>query len=1116
MRRLCVTALSLAILLSACAGFAQQAATITVPNLIRYGGTLKDTQGAPLVSTTVGVTFAIYSQQDGGAPIWMETQNVITDAAGNYSALLGSTTASGLPADLFSQQEQRWLGVQVQGQSEQPRVLMVSVPYAFKAHEAETLGGKSVSDFVLANGATPAATCSSGGVGVSLTANAGSTQSAASDVHKGQTMTGPTDFIGSTTDQIVSVEQDLTGAGIIASAPTLAIQGTATAPTGTAYGVQGLATGTAGVGLIGTASSPTGFTYGLRGTSSSSSGTGVRGIDVATSGSTTGISGYVNSASGTAGVLNNAAGGRILLGQNNGATKFTVDGSGNVTISGNFTGSGTGITGLTFTQLTGQLGSSQFSGSYSNAVTLSNTGNAFTGNFTGSGAGITGITFTQLTGQLGSSQLSGTYSNAVTLSNTGNAFTGSFTGSFTGNGSGLTGVLPAPGSPNYIQNGTSQQSSANFNISGNGTLGGNLAANVVSSSTTYQLGSSNVLGVGSFADENLFVGVNAGANNVAGQGTHNAFSGHRAGYSNTTGAGNSFFGHDAGYNNTTGSNDVYIGHMGPSSGTESNTIRIGTGGSDGQTAAYIAGIIGGSTSSGSPVFIDSTGKLGTGGGTGLVTSFNGRAGAVVPASGDYSFSLLSGTLADAQLSGTYSHAVTLSNSGNSFTGSGAGLTGVNPAPGSSNYIQNTTSPQSANFDITGSGALGGSLTANAGVAATFSGAGNAVSGSALDFNGTANGVFGQTTSGSGAGVYGNNTSPSGNAYGVAGFTSSTSPTAVGVFGQATSGPGVAGNSTGAAGVLGQSSTGPGVSGTGFYGAIGNANATSGGATGVYGQSGDSTGYGVYGINTATSGTAAGVYGQSGNGDGVYGTSASATGAGVYAINTNTSGGGYEGAALIAQADGPGAAGVFINNNNSSGILLLGGNANGTPFEVDASGSVEMYGPLTVSGEGGSGTSLIEGNLTVTGTLTKGGGSFKIDDPLDPANKTLSHSFVESPDMMNIYNGNVTTDKRGLAVVVLPNYFEALNRDFRYQLTVIGQFAQAIVAKEISGGRFTIKTNKPEVKVSWQVTGIRQDAWANAHRIPNEEDKPLDKRGTYLHPELYGASADHKTDAMLRP
>jgi hypothetical protein len=141
---------------------------------------------------------------------------------------------------------------------------------------------------------------------------------------------------------------------------------------------------------------------------------------------------------------------------------------------------------------------------------------------------------------------------------------------------------------------------------------------------------------------------------------------------------------------------------------------------------------------------------------------------------------------------------------------------------------------------------------------------------------------------------------------------------------------------------------------------------------------------------------------------------------------------------------------------------------------------------------------------VTGTLTKGGGSFKIDHPLDPENKYLYHSFVESPDMMNVYNGNVVTDSKGDSVVELPEWFGALNRDYRYQLTVLGQFAQAIVSKQVEGNRFSIKTDKPNVEVSWQVTGIRQDAFANANRIPVEEDKPAEERGLYLHAEARGA------------
>jgi len=142
--------LALATLLSVSICSAQQAATTAFPNLIRYSGTLKDAQGAALPSTAAGVTFAIYRQQDGGAPVWMETQNVTPDPSGQYSVVLGSTTTTGLPDDLFSQQEQRWLGVQVQGQPEQARVLLVSVPYAFKAHEAETLGGLPASAFVKA------------------------------------------------------------------------------------------------------------------------------------------------------------------------------------------------------------------------------------------------------------------------------------------------------------------------------------------------------------------------------------------------------------------------------------------------------------------------------------------------------------------------------------------------------------------------------------------------------------------------------------------------------------------------------------------------------------------------------------------------------------------------------------------------------------------------------------------------------------------------------------------------------------------------------------------------------------------------------------------------------
>ena len=114
--------------------------------------------------------------------------------------------------------------------------------------------------------------------------------------------------------------------------------------------------------------------------------------------------------------------------------------------------------------------------------------------------------------------------------------------------------------------------------------------------------------------------------------------------------------------------------------------------------------------------------------------------------------------------------------------------------------------------------------------------------------------------------------------------------------------------------------------------------------------------------------------------------------------------------------------------------------------------------------------LFVGRVRVTGQLSKGGGGLTIDHPTDPENPYLSHSFVESPDMFNVYSGNVTTSKDGTARVRLPSYFEPLNTDFRYQLTVIGDFARAVVAEEIKDNAFTIRTDSGRVKVSWQVTG----------------------------------------------
>ena len=146
---------------------------------------------------------------------------------------------------------------------------------------------------------------------------------------------------------------------------------------------------------------------------------------------------------------------------------------------------------------------------------------------------------------------------------------------------------------------------------------------------------------------------------------------------------------------------------------------------------------------------------------------------------------------------------------------------------------------------------------------------------------------------------------------------------------------------------------------------------------------------------------------------------------------------------------------------------------------------------------------ITGDLDISGAISKGSGTFKIDHPLDPENKYLVHSFVESPDMMNVYNGNATTDANGIAIIELPQYIEASNKDFRYQLTPIGKFAQCIVKEEVKGDKFIIQTDKPNVKVSWQVTGIRNDPYAKQNRVIAEEEKSPRDKGSYLHPEVYG-------------
>jgi hypothetical protein len=149
------------------AAMAQQSAIVgaavaAVPRVVNYSGTLTGLDGKPLTSI-VGVPFLLFKDAIGGAPLWMETQNVQPGKNGKYSVNLGSTTNQGLPEDLFLSGEARWLGVRVQGQEEQPRALLVAVPYALKAQDAETINGLPASAFMLAARENGAASGSLGG-----------------------------------------------------------------------------------------------------------------------------------------------------------------------------------------------------------------------------------------------------------------------------------------------------------------------------------------------------------------------------------------------------------------------------------------------------------------------------------------------------------------------------------------------------------------------------------------------------------------------------------------------------------------------------------------------------------------------------------------------------------------------------------------------------------------------------------------------------------------------------------------------------------------------------------------------------------------------------------------
>jgi hypothetical protein len=267
--------------------------------LISYSGqiarnTLPDWVGV------CGITFAIYRDQTGGPPLWLETQNVTLDKAGRYTVLLGATT-HGLPADLFSSPETRWLAVQVQGQAEEPRLLFSSVPYAFKAMEADTLAGHTAADFVTVDSLQRAIQPANADSSATSVAAASTGEKAIGRSAGSVPFQPATNFIDNTSNQVLMVEQLGNGTAVSASAPNNSA-------------IVADTSGASGAAIVANATAATGATVGLMATAQSPQGTAL--------------------------LVQNTGGGPLIRAGTN-VTLFTLDGSGNLITSGTITSSAT-------------------------------------------------------------------------------------------------------------------------------------------------------------------------------------------------------------------------------------------------------------------------------------------------------------------------------------------------------------------------------------------------------------------------------------------------------------------------------------------------------------------------------------------------------------------------------------------------------------------------------------------------------------------------------------------------------------------------------------------------------------------------------------------------------
>jgi trimeric autotransporter adhesin len=553
-------------------------ASAPVPPLVNFNGMVADTSGKSLGSM-VGITFSLYKDQQGGAPLWTETQNVQPDKGGYYSVMMGSTTSQGLPTALFASGEARWLGVQVQGQAEQPRVLLMSVPYALKALDAETVGGRPASSFLLA----PTALGSSAKDELPPGTITGSGTADFVPVFTGTTTIGNSKIFQSVAGHIgintttPAAALDVKGKGDVRDTLTLFPKGTHPA-----LSVHDSALSVSNTGVVTFAA---GQTFPGTGTVTSvGSGSGLTGGPITTSGSLSIATGGVSNAmlvnpslTVTAGT-DLTGGGSVALGssttlnldttkvpQLNGANTFT----GNQTVNGNLSATGA-VSGGSY-----QIGSNLFAfGSYANA----NAFLGFAGNASATGIENTASGFQALTSNTAGSVnvasgwealFANTTGNentaiggqALTANTTGGANTATGYGSLQGNTTG--GLNTANGWGALATNTTGNYNTANGfetlfdNTTGNyNTASGYQALNSNTASQNTAYGSqalySNTTGFGNTATGTLALSGNQTGNN-------NTASGYLALLSNGTGSANTAFGVEALDSNSTGIENTAVG-----------------------------------------------------------------------------------------------------------------------------------------------------------------------------------------------------------------------------------------------------------------------------------------------------------------------------------------------------------------------------------------------------------------------------------------------------------------------------------------------------------------------------------------------------------------------------